>query len=182
MERGQGSAILEGGKESAVLDGKGKESAVLDGEGKGSSVVDTAGKGSAILEGGGKGSSLLEGSSMMEREPDEAVAVEREEVGTMTNLEAPSGEVEGGEDSTPQGESGREQTEGKVKQRKKYVLKGGASALAVQLFGMDDKFEMRSVAMISLRSLTSHLCYCYYRSVDLLSMVFQLFPVSFIMT
>lgn len=39
---------------------------------------------------------------------------------------------------------------GKKRPRKrKYVLKGGASALAIQLFGIDDRYEMRFVHHIS---------------------------------
>ena len=33
----------------------------------------------------------------------------------------------------------------KKQKKKKYILKGGASALAIQLFGINDRFEMRLV-------------------------------------
>ena len=125
--------------------------------------MDTARK-SAILE-KGKGSTVLEGSSAeIEGEGDTPATMEREGEEATADLEAASREKIGGkEDSTHQQESGKvEETVGagggggKVKQRKrKYVLKGGASALAIQLFGMDDKFEMRSV--ITLCRLKNHL-------------------------
>lgn len=42
---------------------------------------------------------------------------------------------------------GDQKEEGKKQRKRKYVLKGGASALAVQLFGIDDAFEMRLVTL-----------------------------------
>ena len=48
-------------------------------------------------------------------------------------------------------------TEAKSKLRKKkYILKGGASALAVQLFGIDDRYEMRSVETTSIHNIPPH--------------------------
>ena len=37
------------------------------------------------------------------------------------------------------------QDDKKKQRKKKYVLKGGASALAIQMFGIDDRYEMRYV-------------------------------------
>ena len=62
-----------------------------------------------------------------------------------------SGEVEERSENGESGEPVTEQaddtvTETKSKsqpRKKKYILKGGASALAVQLFGIDDRYEMR---------------------------------------
>ena len=183
---GKGSAILETGKESSLSEGKRSSSSI---------VMDSARK-SAILE-RGRGSTVLEGSSVVieggARDTPAVTEREGEEVTTTDDLKAASGEeVGGGEDSTHQRESHKEEAlrgeGGKAKQRKKkYVLKGGASALAVQLFGMDDKFEMRSVVIHALCLLNKSLIFTfrninYCRSIDLLPMVFQLFPVSFMMT
>lgn len=60
--------------------------------------------------------------------------------------ESPKPPVEAAAETKPRG------------RRKQYVLKGGPSAIAVQLFAIDEKYEMRSV--------------------DLLPAVFKLFPVS----
>jgi hypothetical protein len=135
---------LDTGKEPAPSEGKKSSS---------SNVADSARK-SAILE-RGRGSAVLEGSSVVmeggARDTPSAAEGEGEEATTPTDLKAASGEeVGGGEDSAHQQESRKEEEEGgKVKQRKKkYVLKGGASAVAVQLFGIDDKFEMRSVTVV----------------------------------
>ena len=119
--------------------------------------MDTARR-SAILE-RGKGSAVLEGSSaVIEGEGDTPAAVERVGEDTTANLQVASQKKIGDdEDTSHQQENGKvEEAAGveggvKVKQRKKkYVLKGGASAVAVQLFGMDDKFEMRSVVIHAL--------------------------------
>ena len=147
---GKGSAILETGKESSLSEGKRSSSSI---------VMDSARK-SAILE-RGRGSTVLEGSSVVieggARDTPTVTEREGEEATTTVDLKAVSEEeVGGGEDSTHQRESRKEEEAlggegGKMKQRKKkYVLKGGASALAVQLFGMDDKFEMRSVVIHAL--------------------------------
>lgn len=52
------------------------------------------------------------------------------------------------ETAEPRPQSDSNKGDGKKKVRKrKYVLKGGASALAIQLFGIDDRFEMRLVKL-----------------------------------
>ncbi len=142
---GSSAAILDTGKEPAPSEGKKSSSSI---------VADSARK-SAILE-KGRGSAVLEGSSgVMEggvRDTPLAAEGEGEEAITTTDLKATSGEAVGGREDSAHHQEGRKEEEilgGKIKQRKKkYVLKGGASALAVQLFGIDDKFEMRSVTIV----------------------------------
>ena len=155
---GEGSAVLETGKESAPSEGKRSSSSV---------ITDSTRK-SAILE-RGRGSTVLEGSSVVieggARGTPMATEREGEEATTTADLKAASEEeVGGGEDSTHQQESRKEEEAlrgegGRIKQRKKkYILKGGASALAVQLFGMDDKFEMRSVIIQALKKKAFTFC------------------------
>lgn len=150
------TAILDTGKDSALSEGK-KSSDLAR-----KSAILKRGSGSTVLE----GSSMLEGSSVVieggARGTPTTTEREGEEPTTGADLKAASREeAGGGEDSTHQRESGKEEAalggEGaKVKPRKKkYILKGGSSALAVQLFGMDDKFEMRSVIIITIHALCS---------------------------
>ena len=145
---GSSAAILDSGKQSALLEGKKSSSSI---------IADLARK-SAILE-KGRGSVVLESSSVvMEggvRETPSATAGEgegEEGAAATTDLKAASGEEVGGRDDSAHQQESRKAEEtlgGKVKQRrKKYVLKGGASALAVQLFGIDNKFEMRLIFII----------------------------------
>ena len=57
-------------------------------------------------------------------------------------MEERSENGESGEPVTEQGDDTVTETKSKPR-KKKYILKGGASALAVQLFGIDDRYEMR---------------------------------------
>lgn len=82
---------------------------------------------------GDPGASPLEGA-ITEGEGDREECVEEE-------LASTSGQNQEKSESLPQ----RGSEDRKKLRKRKYVLKGGASALAVQLFGIDDAYEMRLV-------------------------------------
>ena len=145
-EKGSAAAILDTGKESALSEGKKSSSSV---------AMESARK-SAILE-RGRGSAVLEGSSVVieggTRGTPTATEGQGEGKTSTTDVQTASGgEVEVGEGTTHQNQRESCKEEGaKVKQRKKkYIFKGGANALAVQLFGINEKFEMRSVVTVHL--------------------------------
>ena len=60
---------------------------------------------------------------------------------------------------------------------REYILRGHGIALMVQLFCIQEQYEMRSVAAYAW-ILAALFLYPVHRSVDLLPGVFQLFPVS----
>ena len=64
--------------------------------------------------------------------------------------------------------------------KKQYVLKGVCNALAVQLFAIDERYEMRFVIQPTEGDpVYNRVCvFCCCRSIDFLPAVFQLFPVS----
>lgn len=125
-----------------------RESAILESASKGlSTSPDNVERSGKVLE-SGKGSSVLEGSSAVtEREYDPSAGEGGEDAAA--GIEPLAGGKEGGtqgnclkEDVEDVGGTVEGDREGKEKKRK-YVLRGRSSALAVQLFGMDEKFEMR---------------------------------------
>ena len=61
---------------------------------------------------------------------------------------------------------------------REYILRGSGIALMVQLFCIQEQYEMRSMAVVALVLGHRFLLFLVLRSVDLLPAVFQLFPVS----
>ena len=66
--------------------------------------------------------------------------------------------------------------------KKEYILKGECTALAVQLFAIDDKFETRFnytyiIEIIIGFGYNNYYILLLFRSIDLLPMIFKLFPV-----
>ena len=145
---GSSAAILDSAKQSALLEGKKSSSSIIADLARKSAILEK-GRGSVVLEGS---SVVMEGGAMEAPSAAEGEGEGEEGAAATNDLKAASEEEVGGGDGSAHQQESRKEEEtlgGKVKQRrKKYVLKGGASALAVQLFGIDDKFEMRLVFII----------------------------------
>ena len=89
------------------------------------------------------GTALLEGDITTATDGEGEKADETE--GEVHHLASMSGHYQDKSESLPQQDS----EDRKKQHKRKYVLSGGASALAVQLFGIAEAFEMRLVRVHS---------------------------------